>query len=117
MTPTILVKDGKAVLVVGAPGGSRIITAVMQVIVNIVDFGMNAQDAVDAPRLHHQWMPDKLFLEQGISPDTVALLKAMGHDVDYSRGVVIARVEAILRANGWLEGGSDGRGAGKAAGY
>jgi len=117
MTPTILAKDGKAVLVVGAPGGSRIITAVMQVILNIVDFGMNAQDAVDAPRIHHQWMPDKLYLEQGISPDTVAILKAMGHDVDHNRGVVIARVEAILRAKDWLEGGSDGRGAGKAAGY
>ncbi len=118
MTPTILAKDGKAVLVVGAPGGSRIITAVMQVILNIVDFKMNAQDAVDAPRVHHQWMPDKLYLEQGISPDTVAILKSMGHDVDYSRGLVLARVEALLRsANGWLEGGTDGRGSGKAAGY
>ncbi|MEO8027089.1 MAG: gamma-glutamyltransferase, partial [Bryobacteraceae bacterium] len=117
MTPTIVVKDGKAVLVVGAPGGSRIITAVMQVILNIFDFGMNAQDAVDFPRFHHQWMPDKLYLEHGISPDTVAILKAMGHDVDYSRGLVLARVEAILRADGWLEGGSDGRGTGKAAGY
>ncbi len=117
MTPTILIKDGVAVLVVGAPGGSRIITAVLQVILNIVDFGMNAQDAVDAPRIHHQWMPDKLYLEQGISPDTVAILKSMGHDVDHNRGVVIARVEAILRSKGWLEGASDGRGAGKAAGY
>src|SRR5262249_41069816 len=117
MTPTILVKDGKPVLVVGAPGGSRIITAVMQVILNIIDFGMNAQDAVDAPRFHHQWMPDKLYLEGGISPDTVAILKSMGHDIDYSRGQVVARVEAIFKNNGWLEGGSDGRGAGKAAGY
>ncbi len=84
MTPTILLRDGKLFMVVGAPGGSRIITAVMQVILNVVDFGMNAQDAVDVPRFHHQWKPDKLYLEKGFSPDTVALLKARGHDVDYS---------------------------------
>lgn len=116
MTPTILTKDGKLFMVVGAPGGSRIITAVMQVICNVVDFGMNAQDAVDAPRFHHQWKPDRLYLERGISPDTVALLKKMGHDVDYSPGVVVARTEAIVLADGLVHGGSDGRGDGKAAG-
>jgi hypothetical protein len=62
----------------GAPGGSRISTAVLQVILNVIDFGMNVQDAVDAPRVHHQWQPDKLSLERGISPDTVALLKSRG---------------------------------------
>jgi gamma-glutamyltranspeptidase / glutathione hydrolase len=117
MTPTILLKDGKLFMVVGAPGGSRIVTSVMQVILNVVDFGMNAQDAVDFPRFHHQWKPDKLYLEKGISPDTVALLKAKGHDVDYSAGAVGARVEAIVIDGGWLQGGSDGRGTGKAAGY
>ncbi len=117
MTPTILLKDGKLFMVVGAPGGSRIITAVLQVILNVVDFGMNAQDAVDFPRFHHQWQPDKLYLEKGFSPDTVALLKGMGYDVDYSPAVVVARVEAIVNQGGWLQGGSDGRGNGKAAGY
>jgi gamma-glutamyltranspeptidase/glutathione hydrolase len=117
MTPTIVLRDGKLYMVVGAPGGSRILTAVMQVILNAVDFGMNAQDAVDYPRFHHQWKPDKLYLEKGFSPDTVALLKAKGHDVDYSPAVVVARVEAIIIDNGWIMGGSDGRGVGKAAGY
>jgi gamma-glutamyltranspeptidase/glutathione hydrolase len=117
MTPTIVLRDGKLFMLVGAPGGPRITTAVLQVFLNVADFGMNVQDAIDAPRLHHQWQPDKLYLERGFSPDTVALLKARGHDVEYSPGVVLARVEAILVDGGWLQGGSDGRGAGKAAGY
>jgi gamma-glutamyltranspeptidase/glutathione hydrolase len=112
------VKDGKLFMTAGAPGGSRIPTAVLQVILNVVDFGMNVQDAVDAPRFHHQWLPDKLSLERGISPDTVALLKARGYDVDNAAGVVIAQVAAIVSDGGWLQGGSDGRsGGGKAAGY
>jgi gamma-glutamyltranspeptidase/glutathione hydrolase len=80
---------------------------------------MNAQDAVDWPRFHHQWMPDKLYLERGISPDTIALLKGMGYNVESSEktSVVIARTEAIVDDKNWLQGGSDGRGAGKAAGY
>ncbi len=118
MTPTIVLKDGKLFMTAGAPGGSRISTAVLQVILNVVDFGMNVQDAVDAPRVHHQWLPDKLYLERGISPDTVALLKSRGYDVDYSPGVVLAQVAAIVSDGGWLQGGSDGRtAAGKAAGY
>src|SRR5271165_3928744 len=68
MTPTILLRDGKLFMVVGAPGGSRIITSVLQVILNVTDFGMNAQDAVDFPRFHHQWKPDKLYLEKLSSP-------------------------------------------------
>ena len=118
MTPTIILKDGKLFMTAGAPGGSRISTAVLQVILNVVDFGMNVQDAVDAPRFHHQWQPDKLSLERGISPDTVALLKSRGYDVDYSAGVVLAQVAAIVSDGGWLQGASDGRSiAGKAAGY
>jgi gamma-glutamyltranspeptidase/glutathione hydrolase len=117
MTPTILTRDGKFFMAVGAPGGGRIISAVLQTILNVVDFGMNAQDAVDAPRIHHQWQPDKLFLEPGISPDTAALLKSRGYDIDRSPGLVLARVEAIVNTGGWLQGGSDGRGSGKAAGY
>jgi gamma-glutamyltranspeptidase/glutathione hydrolase len=118
MTPTILLKDGKLFMTVGAPGGSRISTAVLQVILNVIDFGMNIQDAIDAPRVHHQWQPDRLSIERGISPDTVALLKARGYDVDYSPGVVLAQTAAIVSDGGWLQGGSDGRSAaGKAAGY
>jgi gamma-glutamyltranspeptidase/glutathione hydrolase len=117
MSPTILTHDGKFFMAVGAPGGGRIISAVLQTILNVVDFGMNAQDAVDAPRIHHQWQPDKLYLEPGISPDTVALLKSRGYEVDHSPGLVLARVEAIVNSGGWLQGGSDGRGSGKAAGY
>jgi len=117
MTPTIILRDGKLFMTVGAPGGSRIITAVTEVFLNVADFGMNAQDAVDAPRFHHQWQPDILYLEKGFSPDTVDLLKQRGFKVDYSPGVVIARVEAIVIDGGWLQGGSDGRALGKAAGY
>ena len=117
MTPTIILRDGKLFMTVGAPGGSRIITAVTEVFLNVADFGMNAQDAVDAPRFHHQWQPDTLYLEKGFSPDTVDLLKQRGFHVDYAPGVVIARVEAIVIDGGWLQGGSDGRAVGKAAGY
>jgi gamma-glutamyltranspeptidase/glutathione hydrolase len=117
MVPTIVLRDGKLFLVVGAPGGSYIPSAVTQVILNAIDFNMNAQDAVDAPRIHHQWLPDKLRCEKGISPDTIALLKARGYDVDFSPSVVLARVEAILADGGWLQGGSDGRAVGKAVGY
>jgi gamma-glutamyltranspeptidase/glutathione hydrolase len=117
MTPTIVVRDGKPFLVLGAPGGPRIVTSVLQVLLNVIDFRMNIQDAVDAPRFHHQWKPDKLYLEQGISPDTVALLEDMGHQVDYSSGVVLARINAILSDGGWLQGAADTRWVGKAAGY
>jgi gamma-glutamyltranspeptidase/glutathione hydrolase len=118
MAPTIILRDGKLFMTVGAPGGSRISTAVLQVIVNVLDFGMNVQDAVDAPRIHHQWLPDKLSLERNISPDTAALLKARGYDVDHSPGVVLAQVAAIVNDAGWLQGASDGRSpAGKASGF
>jgi len=117
MTPTILTRDGKLSMVVGGPGGSRIITAVLEVILNVIDFGMNVEDAVDFPRFHHQWQPDKLYLEPGFSPDTVDLLKARGHDVDWGSGDVAAVVEAIASEQGWLEGAADSRRPGKAAGY
>ncbi len=116
MTPTIVLKDGRLFMTVGAPGGSRIPTAVLQVILNVVDFGMNIQDAVDAPRIHHQWLPDRLMVEPGISPDTIAILRARGHDVEQTTSV--AQVAAIVSDDGWLQGASDGRSAaGKAAGY
>jgi gamma-glutamyltranspeptidase / glutathione hydrolase len=73
---------------------------------------------VDAPRIHHQWLPDRISAERMISPDTIALLKARGHEVDYNPGVVLAQVAAIVNDGGWLQGASDGRtAAGKAVGY
>lgn len=117
MTPTIILKDGKPFLVLGAPGGSTIISAVLQVIVNVIDFHMNVEDAVDFPRVHHQWKPDRLDFESGISPDTIALLKGMGYDIEEAHPAVLARVEAIEIKDGWLQGGHDDRGTGKAAGY
>jgi gamma-glutamyltranspeptidase/glutathione hydrolase len=120
MTPTIVLRDGKLFLVLGSPGGSRIITAVLQVLLNVVDFKMNVQDAVDFPRIHQQWQPDRLYVEQGISPDVVAQLKAQGYTIDYAPGLVPPRVGAILIDGGWLQGGIDRRNTrnvSKAAGY
>ena len=82
MTPTIVLKDGKPVLVVGSPGGSRIITTVLEIIVNVIDHGMALQEAVDAPRIHHQWLPDTLAGEPfALSADTVKALTHMGYRV------------------------------------
>jgi gamma-glutamyltranspeptidase/glutathione hydrolase len=117
MVPTIVLKNGKPFLVLGAPGGSRIITAVLQVMLNVIDFRMNLQDAIDFPRVHHQWKPDRLDIERGISPDTIALLKKAGYHIEETKPAVIARVEGILIDGGWLQGGHDDRGAGKAVGY
>lgn len=117
MVPTIVVKDGKPFLILGAPGGPRIITAVMQVLLNVIDFHMNVQDAVNAPRFHHQWKPDHLSMEAGFPPETYARLKEMGHQVDSSPGLVLARVEAILAEGGIVLGAADSRWVGKAAGY
>ena len=117
MVPTIALKDGKPFLTLGAPGGSMIITAVLQVMLNVMDFGMNVQDAIDFPRIHHQWKPDTLGIERGVSPDTIALLKKAGYSIEEAKPIVIARVEAILLSDGWLQGGHDERGNGKAVGY
>ncbi len=110
MTPTILARDGKVLMVTGSPGGRTIINTVLQTIVNVVDFGMNVQEAVDAPRIHHQWLPDRISFERnGVSPDTLSILKSLGHSLIpvRSQGVVQAIVydaEADL-----LEAGCDRR--------
>ena len=117
MSPTIILKNGKPFMLVGSPGGSHISTAVLQVILNVIDFGMNVQEAIDAPRLHHQWKPDKLFVEKGFSPDTLNILRSMGHDVSFEPGAVASVVEAIVADGEWLQGGSDGRRNGRASGY
>jgi gamma-glutamyltranspeptidase / glutathione hydrolase len=80
MTPTIVLRDGKPWMIVGTPGGSRIITAVMLTMLNVIDYGMNLQEAVDAPRIHQQWLPETTFVEaRALSPDTAAILEGMGH--------------------------------------
>jgi len=98
MTPTIVTKDGKLVMVVGTPGGSRIPSAVIETISNMVDFGMTVTEAVDAPRIHHQWLPDEIGYEKlGLSADTVARLQAMGHKVvpiDYGNHVAAILIGA-----------------------
>jgi gamma-glutamyltranspeptidase / glutathione hydrolase len=117
MAPTIVEKDGKLFLVVGSPGGSRIITTVLETISNVVDYGMAAQEAVDAPRLHFQGEPDKLFYERfGLSPDTEAILTGMGYHLVEQKPW--GAVELIEIAGGRLYGANDSRRpAGAALGY
>src|SRR4029450_11430025 len=87
MTPSILSKDGKLFMVIGSPGGRTIINTVLLTILNVVDFGMNVQEAIDAGRFHHPWLPDRILYERyGRSPDTVALLRARGHEVKELEG-------------------------------
>jgi gamma-glutamyltranspeptidase/glutathione hydrolase len=83
MSPTVVAKDGKPFMVIGSPGGSRIITITLEAIVNVIDHGMNIQEAIDAPRIHHQWLPDTVYVEPfGLSPDTERLLAGMGYHLD-----------------------------------
>jgi gamma-glutamyltranspeptidase/glutathione hydrolase len=115
MTPTIVLRDGKLFMVLGGRGGGRITTSVLQTILNVADFSMNVQDAVDAPRFHHQWQPDEITIERGFSPDTVKLLETRGHRIQTATSV--ARIFAIVIDNGWIQGAADGRSDGKAEGY
>jgi len=110
MTPTILEKDGDVFMVTGSPGGRTIINTVLLTILNVVDFGMNAQDAVNAGRFHHQWLPDRITFERfAFSPDTLALLRTKGHEL--VQGGNQGAAEVIIRdpASGILEGGVDPR--------
>ena len=115
MTPVIVTKGGKLFMLVGAPGGSRITTGVMQVLLDVLDFHLNPQDAVDLPRFHQQWKPDVLYIQNGFPPQTAEALHAMGYELKPVGGV--ARVEAIVVNNGMLEGGTESRLSGKVAGY
>ena len=110
MTPTLVLKDGHLVFATGSPGGSTIITVVFGVITNVLDHGMTIRQAVDAPRFHHQWMPDVMFYERNsISPDTAALLKARGQKIEERENVIISDAEtvAINPKTGLREGASD----------
>jgi gamma-glutamyltranspeptidase/glutathione hydrolase len=113
MSPTIVLKDGKPVLVTGSPGGSRIISTVLQVIVNVLDYGMDVAAAVAAPRLHHQWLPDEVRVEHGFPEDTLAALRARGHRVVEPLGQSSAN-SIMVTANGVL-GAPDPRTRGAAA--
>jgi gamma-glutamyltranspeptidase/glutathione hydrolase len=107
MTPSLVFKDDKLFLVTGSPGGSRIITTVLQIMMNVIDHDMNIAEATIAPRIHHQWLPDELRVEEGLSPDTIAGLKALGHtlEVDDAMGAT----QSILRLPGSITGFSDTR--------
>jgi gamma-glutamyltranspeptidase/glutathione hydrolase len=95
-------------MVLGSPGGSRIISTIVQVVSNVVDFGMDVQEAVDAPRVHHQWLPDELRIEEGFSPDTLRLLEGMGYVLKLQ--ATMGSTESIMRrADGALFGASDPR--------
>ncbi|MGA7840090.1 MAG: gamma-glutamyltransferase, partial [Candidatus Acidiferrales bacterium] len=125
MTPTIVLKDGKLFLVLGSPGSSRIITTVALAIMGVVDYGMNIQEAIDAPRFHNQWMPDVLSVEGWFAPDAVRALEKMGYkivigqheDATWSPYWSDAECIAIDPTSGERLGASDGRSGGKPVGY
>ncbi|MGF1529272.1 MAG: gamma-glutamyltransferase [Candidatus Competibacterales bacterium] len=117
MTPTLVFRDGQPFIATGSPGGSRIITTTLQIILNVIDHGMNIAEATVMPRIHHQWLPDELRMERnGLSPDTVALLQAMGHTPVVKNAM--GSTQSIVRRENGLYGYSDPRRAGAlTAGY
>ena len=116
MTPTFIFKDGRLMMVTGSPGGSRIISTTLQVISNVIDHGMNIAEAIAAPRIHHQWQPDFLLTETGLSPDTLRLLESKGHSIKI--GTSSGSANSILVTPEGLSGASDPRQRGTlAAGF
>jgi len=107
MSPTLVLKDGKPWLVTGSPGGARIITTTLQTIVNAIDFGMNPAEAASTPRIHHQWLPDDLRVEKGLSPDTLAILQKQGYKVSVKP--TMGRTQTIQLRDDGLYGYSDPR--------
>ena len=117
MTPTIVLKDGKVFLILGSPGGPTIITTVANILMGVVDYGLDIQEAVNAPRYHHQWMPDAILMEDRISPDTVGLLEGRGHKIRMQHFWGDGECIMIDPKTGERLGASDGRNNGKAVGY
>ena len=108
MTPVLVFDNGRPWFATGSPGGSRIITTVLQMIVNMIDFRMNIADATNQPRMHHQWYPDKLLVEAGYGPDTIRLLEKRGHTVDV-QGSVATSLQTVAYREGLFRGASDPR--------
>ena len=118
MCPTIILKDNEPFLVLGSPGGSTIPTVVLQVLLNVIDFGMDIQEAIDKPRIHHQWLPDRIDYEKfGLSQDVKSALIKMGQFIGEER--ILGRVEGIEydHQNNMFLGASDPRGFGAAIGF
>ena len=107
MSPTIVKQGERNYLVTGSPGGSRIITTTLQVIMNVIDHGLNVQSSVAAPRIHHQWLPDELRIEEGLSPDTIKILQEKGHIV--KQEAAMGAIQSILIENGMMYGAADPR--------
>jgi len=117
MTPTIVLKDGKPFLILGSPGGPRIITIVANILIGVVDFSLDIAEAVNAPRFHHQWLPDQIFVEDRLSPDTMNVLRSKGHKLDVEHFWGDGECIMIDPKTGESLGASDGRNNGKAVGY
>jgi len=118
MAPTIVLKDGKLFMVLGSPGGPRIISTVASILMGVIDYGLDIQQAVNAPRFHHQWQPDEIDIEKtGISPDTIKLLQARGHKIKTESYWSDGECIAVDPKTGELLGAPDGRNGGKAVGY
>ena len=121
MTPTIVLKNYKPFIVIGSPGGSRIITTVLQVILNCLEFDMNISDAINSPRIHHQWLPDKIYIEKfAISNDVLIKLEKMGYKFDdANKFTILGLAEGILidQEKNIFYGAADKRGAGSAIGF
>ena len=110
MSPVFVSRDGKPFFITGTPGGSKIISANMQMVLNVLEYGMNIADAAVAPRIHHQWIPDVLEIESGISPDTVSLLIERGQNINFSqRSAGIGSMQSVMWKDGLFYGYSDPR--------
>jgi gamma-glutamyltranspeptidase/glutathione hydrolase len=117
MAPTIVLKDGKLFLVLGSPGGPTIITSVANILIGVVDFSLDIEEAVNAPRYHHQWLPDQILVEDRLSPDTMNLLRSKGHKLNVEHFWGDGECIMIDPKTGERLGASDGRNNGKAVGY
>jgi len=117
MTPTMVLKDGKLFLVLGSPGGPRIITTVANILIGVVDFSLDIQEAVNAPRFHHQWLPDQILVEDRLSPDTMNVLRSKGHKLTVEHFWGDGECIMVDPKTGERLGASDGRNDGKAVGY